>query len=119
MVTAVVLDDARVDDSHLKVQALRELDAPHLRALERVRRAEDSAPPADDEDGQPERRRVLDEATDDLPAPLRSALVRCGTVVQNKGFFGSADLIDGLTPFGRTLLEDLRMATDESRGSNR
>lgn len=41
VVGAAVLDDAKVEDGQLLVQALRELDAPHVRGLEMVRRVTD------------------------------------------------------------------------------
>lgn len=39
IIVAAVLDDARIDESALLVSALRDLDEPHLRTLEAMRRA--------------------------------------------------------------------------------
>jgi hypothetical protein len=112
VIGTAVLDDAKVEDGQLLVQALRELDAPHLRALEAIRRAYDGAGPVEpgDERGRAARDAALSAVTQDMSVPLRATLVRTGTVDLNKGFFGNSDIVDGLTEFGRTLLNDLRQA---------
>jgi hypothetical protein len=44
VVAKAVLDDAEIEPAQLLVQAFRDLDAPHLRALVRIRNAEKTRP---------------------------------------------------------------------------
>jgi hypothetical protein len=97
VVANAVLDDAKVDESELIVQALRDLDGPHLRALERLRHAEDSA--HTDDAG---KSAAVQEAAKQEPAPIRAVLSGTGAVIPAP--FGG---IFRVSPFGRTLLTDL------------
>lgn len=114
VVANAVLDDAKVDESELIVQALRDLDGPHLRTLERIRHAEDTA------DRDPRwgistrseaRSGAVREAGDLESAPVIAVLIRTGTVIQG-AVPGDRDRlgINSVSPFGRALLTDL--ATD-------
>jgi hypothetical protein len=96
VVANAVLDDAKVDESELIVQALRDLDGPHLRALERLRQAEDSAHTDN------EKSAAVQEAAKEEPAPIRAVLSATGAVTPAP--FGG---IFRVSPFGRTLLTDL------------
>jgi hypothetical protein len=76
VIAAAVLDDAKVDESHLYTEALRDLDAPRLRGLERFRRAVDApipfgATPFGLEPG-------LRDVWDGEPFPVRATLIRTG-----------------------------------------
>jgi len=107
VVGAAVLDDAKVEEGQLLVQALHELDAPHLRGLEVVRRASDTP-------YQPNGYEVVTQAVTEavaaLPEPLRAGLVRTGTLYVGTGMMAGAPRI---TQFGRDLLDHLRAAVAE------
>ena len=96
-IAAAVLDDAKVDESHLYTEALRDLDAPHLRALERFRRAVDALIPfgATPFGLEP----ALREVWDGEPFSVRAALIRTGC---------SAAAIVPLGPTGRDAGEPAR-----------
>lgn len=110
VVAQAMIDDARVDEAHLFVAALRELDGPHLRALARL----------DDADKQqhPERRaEALKHVWEAEPVPVRAALIRTGcstaqveTIELNLMFVPTPTPV---TEFGRQLLEWI-LAEDEA-----
>lgn len=108
LVTAAVLDDAKVEPGQLLVQALRELDAPHLRGLEAVRRASDTS---NEPGGYEAVTKAVTEAVAALPEPLRAALVRTGTLYVGSGMMAGSPR---LTRFGRELLDDLRAAAGDA-----
>lgn len=118
VVAAAVLDDAKVEDGQLLVQAVRELDAPHVRALEAIRRAydgdvmRDPAQPVPDDAEEHERKlrqSAAQAATGGMPDPVHAALVRTGTVRTAATYDGGL-AITNVSPFGRTLLDDLHRA---------
>ena len=110
VVGAAVLDDAKVEDGQLLVQALRELDAPHVRGLEMVRRVTDEPQPEDvTGDSRQARQRACKAAGESLPDPVRAALVRTGTLFLDSGVMS---LPTHVTGFGRALPADLRAAAD-------
>lgn len=113
VISEAVLDDARVDESLLYVQALRDLDAPHLRALERIARAEEAAALAPEEawgqqwDGE--------HVFKDEPHPIRAALVRTGCATNpptTRVIDKSVRVYHATTPFGRGLLAHIREYDD-------
>ncbi len=106
VVSEAVLDDAKVDEAQLLVQVLGELDAPHLRGLETVRRASDVAYQPD---GYEVVSKAVEQAVAVLPEPLQAALVRTGTLYVGTGMMAGTPRI---TKFGRDLLDDLRAAAD-------
>jgi len=108
VVAESVLDEAKVEDAQLLVQALRDLDAPHIRALERIRRAEDGAETPDVSREEGARSDAACAAGQKEPTAVIAALVRTGTVTPASTFFGGGGLISGVTDFGRSLLADLR-----------
>lgn len=121
VIGAAVLDDAKVDDALLVVRALRELDAPDIRFLEAIRRAYDSVTPASStedpaRDVESERRQAVQDATRDMPAPVRAALVATGTIKNWAGLFGGTTDLGGPSDFGRALLADLVKGHDGSEG---
>lgn len=103
-----VLDDAKVEEGQLITQALRELDGPHIRALERIRIAADTLV------DRPERERESAEAVRSAgqaePTPVVAVLIRTG-VVEPATLFGGGHAVHDITNFGRNLLAALR---DES-----
>lgn len=107
VLAAAVLDDARVEEAQLITQALRELDAPHIRALERIRLAADTL------DDLPERERKEAQAVLSAgraePVPVVAVLVRTG-VVEPATLFGGGHAVHDITDFGRNLLDALREA---------
>ncbi len=112
VVGAAVLDDAKVEEGQLLVQALRELDAPHLRGLEAVRRVCDSQQPAEvTGDSRQAHQLACKQAGESLPDPGKGALVRTGTLFVDTGVMSPPTEV---TRFGRALLADLhRTAADE------
>ncbi|NYI66080.1 hypothetical protein [Spelaeicoccus albus] len=115
VISAAILDDARVDESALIVQTLRELDAPHFRALERIRREQDTEPEDRSGDappgGRPSPHQHVVDTVEQESEPVISALVRAGTLRQVTGglVFGIGGnlVVTGLTEFGRTLLDNV------------
>lgn len=116
VVSAAILDDARVDESALIAQALRDLEAPHFRALERIRRQQDTPPP--DRSGEPppegwpsNHQSVIDLVKQENDAVM-AALLRTGTLTQVVGELilgiGGEVVVTGLSDFGRALLDDIR-----------
>lgn len=130
-------DESRVDETALVVQTLRELDAPHIRALERIRAAYDHATlPEDDRRAieqsvgpGPDRERELRARTLDArqrastaastqePTPVAIALSRVGAIASIGMSFGNGLASGSITEFGRALLDELRpFADDEISG---
>lgn len=111
VVAKAVLDDAEVEPGQLLVQAFRDLDAPHLRALARLRNAEDAAT-AVNIDG--ETRDVRSDRISDAvlnagraePTPILAALIRTG-VIYPATLVGGGVAAHGVSEFGRRLLADL------------
>lgn len=122
-----VLDDSEIEDSQLIAAALRELDAPHIRALEGLRRTEDEidgearaqANEARDEESDTEKTEVawsnryhsvvgeaVRRAGDREPIPVRATLVRTGTVLPATVLGGGASIYR-VSDFGRRLLGEL------------
>jgi hypothetical protein len=87
---------------------LRDLDAPHLRALARIRAAEDAARDAarhDRADVVESAGHAVKVAAEAESAPVRAALIRTGVIEQETGFGGG--MVYTLSEFGRRLLADL------------
>lgn len=116
VVTAAVLDDAKVDESALCVAALRDLDAPHLRALERITRAEDSVARQDgvtrvnDAEVTKAVRAVMEGEHD----AVHTALIRAGVAFPVGRSWGGPEAVGMVSDFGRTLLAYIRGAEEES-----
>lgn len=114
VVSQAVLDDAKIDEAALIVDALAQIDAVHVRALEAIHRAEVEAK------GSGEMGPVARGAEKPLTAPVRE-VTEClpGPVLRKRESEGlvSGSLtwdglghISGLTSFGEKILEDLRSA---------
>lgn len=114
VVGRAVLDDAKVDESELFVFALREMDAPHARALEELRRLEEAGEHRTPEGPyKPERvSEELSEASRTYATPVVSTLVRIGVVLPAT-VAGGGVAVYALSDFGRALLEELRAAGKE------
>jgi hypothetical protein len=85
VVAKAVLDDAEIEPGQLLVQAFRDLDAPQLRALTRIRNAEDAAKAVevDGETNDVRSDRIADAASKTgraEPTPVLAALIRTGVV---------------------------------------
>jgi len=100
VVSAAILDDAALDGAQLRVGALRDLDAPQIRALERVQcllnehKEENEAHYA-----------AVRQVWESEPHPIRAALIRTGVAFTLGNTYGSQ--IEGITEFGQSLLWEL------------
>lgn len=122
VISAAVLDDAKVDEALLIVLALRDLDAPHLRVLEKMRRVEDDVLARDlaefgeaqngQEHAQSDRESAAHGAvrasTEGVPVALLESLVRTGVAHELGMSYGGPMVPATVSSFGRTLLDDLR-----------
>jgi hypothetical protein len=114
LVQQAVLDEAKVDESVLIVRALTRVDAPHVRCLEAIRRAEENAAAIGELEAvapgaeQPSNRLVQD-AVDQYGGPVLHALVAEGLVAGEVTWDGTSR-ITGTTVFGQAILGDLRAA---------
>lgn len=111
VVNRAVLDDALVDHATLIVGVLSQIDAPHVRCLEAVRRAEQEAERAGEVESRApgaERATVarIYEAGRSHPDPVLSVLASLGLLEAN-GVGAGSFTVKGLTPFGLSLLSDL------------
>jgi hypothetical protein len=115
LISAAVLDDTKVDDSLLYVLALRSLEAPHVRALEAMWRATQSAKDGDSGLTRTERvaaeTEAIRQATSGLSWAICAALAREG-LVASRGTWSAAggrtfDAFE-VTSFGIDLLEHIR-----------
>lgn len=114
VVGRAVLDDARVDEATLVVGILSQIDAPHVRCLELLARAEVVARSSGEleevADGaeRPLVQRIVDVGTAQ-PQPVLAALVSLG-LIETTSTWGGSMMVLGVTPFGQHLLDDLREA---------
>lgn len=104
-------NDEPIDTAWLKAEVLRDLDGPHIRALTRLRKADDenqAEPGMDDV--------IFQEALRKEPTPVLAVLTRSGVLRQGSEMrsSGLASLsraetlsITGVNDFGRELLTDL------------
>lgn len=124
VVAQAVNDNAWVDERALVVLALRDLEAPSIRALQRIRVAEDAAAQevtslmttespemvlSDTPEQYHERHvaiRVLELIWQE-PAPVLAALMRTGVLEQAEEAVGSMSRARKVSAFGRSLLNDL------------
>lgn len=106
VVSAAVLDSARVDESQLIVDTLMQLDAPHIRALERMSReiAETTRPEDEVWWG-------TSPAWAAESAPIKAALLRTGTAKPSPNpriAIQGGRPSEGITAFGEAILAELR-----------
>lgn len=115
IVSAAVLDDAKVDESHLLTHALQDLDAPHFRVLEAMHRAEVRVRRAHGDADYPDRQEAEIEAvrlaTEGTPEVVVAGLARVGAIADRgtwSSLSGRTCEAHETTDFGRLLLEYLR-----------
>ena len=115
LLLADAAERANFDEIELLILALADLEAPHiagLRLIEKYRSDDEllaSGEKEEDLSGHPERDARL-AAIAELPEPVRAALLRHGLINQRAGY----DIyIEGISQFGRRLLEYLRMAAHQ------
>ena len=115
VISAAVLDDAKVDEALLYVLALQSLEAPHIRALEAMWRATKSTKTGDTSVSRAERvsaeTEAIRRATSGMSWAICAALAREG-LVSNRGTWKSVsgNTFDAyeVTSFGIDLLEHIR-----------
>ena len=100
VVGSAARDDAEIDESQLMLRVLIDLDAPEFHVLGRI------AGVGGDQDAA---RSIADSA----PVPVAQALIRNG-LVTTAGTLGGGLAIQGLTPFGRSLLDFVHEGDQES-----
>lgn len=110
VIASAVLDDAQVDSATLIVLALRDLDAPHLRALERIKRAEDSVERRDGVTrlNDADVTQAVREVSAAEPDAVNSALVRTGVAHIVGSSWGGQPMPAMISDFGRDVLHYLR-----------
>jgi hypothetical protein len=114
VIAAAVLDDAHVDEATLVVHALRDLDAPHIRALERMRRAEDSVQRQDGVTrlNDAEVTQAVRQVSDAEPDAVNTTLVRTGVAHVVGSSYGGQPVPGMVSDFGRLVLEYVRTDSD-------
>lgn len=115
VVARTVLDDAQVEEAELVTTALRQLDAPHVRALERLRRIEwDRENVGDDYRAEGSASKTVTQASREEPAPILSALIYTG-VAEPATLVGGGTAIHCVSMFGHRLLDDLHHVAEEEQ----
>jgi hypothetical protein len=113
-------DDATIDEAQMLISTIRELEAPHIRALFLVERYASSFDPADDRSlrraasGRLDMEAVLADDFGGLAAPILAALVRHGLVHVNEPTARSTTAImlsHSVTTYGRRVLDLVRRPT--------
>ncbi len=123
VIAQATVHEAKVDTAQLVVLALRDLDAPHIRALVHIRDAQDAAdaeeapyPGKRDENAE----NAVKEATRDQPLPVKTALLHTGVAIGSSGlsFSPGGTSVGRLSDFGRELLNDLERMDDAGQLSS-
>lgn len=101
------------------IGVLSQIDAPHVRCLEAVHRAEEQAVAAGEispraEGAERETVQRIAVAGQGHPVPVLAALTSFGLLEAN-GVYDGTTIVKGLTPFGRALLNDLRSIEEPRR----
>lgn len=129
VVANAMTSDDPIDMDQLKVMALAELDAPHLRALVRLAEADwlDRKSSSRRRDSSPENEQTyVDMVAKREPIPVLAALIRTGVVYPGGAVDTGQGLlrmpparelsVGGVTEFGEDLLDDLRAQDVTSDG---
>lgn len=111
LVAEAALDDALVDESRLLVGVPDQLEAPHVRCLEAIRRAEQEAEDAGEvmpraRYAEREMNNRIREAGEGQPMSVLSLLSNLG-LLETTGSGNEWIWVKGTTVFGRELLDDL------------
>jgi hypothetical protein len=107
VVAQASLDTAQIDESQLLVAALKELEAPHVRALERLRQLHTDPRAQQIREEQGHRSKAVPADEWDEPSPVVAALLRTGCVYELRAFVGGGVAGYYTTEFGRKLLDAL------------
>jgi hypothetical protein len=103
VVSAAILNDAALDAAQLRVEALRDLDVPQIRALERLQRLLNEYKEEKEESA------YCDEAVQQVwasePQSIRAALARTGVAFTSR--VAHVYAIEGINEFGQSLLWEL------------
>ncbi len=114
VVAAAVVDDAQIEHGQLIVQALRDLDAPQVRALARIRNAEREAEEIHSQETEGDRNSRISNAAREAgsrePTPVISTLVRTGVVLPAT-LVGGGLAVHRVSDFGRSVLNELEEAS--------
>lgn len=114
-------DTARIDDAALRVEMLRQLDAPHVRCLQALAQAEQEAVAL----GEVEKRAPRAEpmllprlmrAAESMPGPVIAALVSHGLIEATSTWDGTF-IVQQVSPAGHALIEDLAGVASQSEHS--
>jgi len=106
IVSAAILDDARVDETQLLVMALRDLEGPHVRALTRAVRAQGVDVTGWGESRNPERVlavNAVDAVLTAEPTAVIATLLRTGAITQD-GMTYATIRANRVTDFGIAIL---------------
>ncbi|MGO9246397.1 MAG: hypothetical protein ACLQDC_16705 [Verrucomicrobiia bacterium] len=103
-------DDA-INPAILKEFALSQLEPVHIHALARLVDVASDPDLMDDL----HRHDAMGIASEDMPVPVRAALIQTGTVIPSTMIVGGAVRIYDVSPFGHEIIQGLRDAGDESR----
>jgi hypothetical protein len=113
VVANAVSDDAKIDDAQFTVNALRELEGPHIRALVKLIAAEyeNRKDPGNNDE-------ILQEALSAQPSPVKATLIRLGVVLVGSQPDSTSGLysipraenysISGVNDFGRRIIRELQ-----------
>jgi hypothetical protein len=102
-----MLDDFKIDGAQLRVEALRDLDVPQIKALERLHRlAVEHAGREDDKSIATACHEAVQAAWLAEPYPVRAALTRTGVAFALMGTYGGFS-VEGINEFGSGLLAEL------------
>jgi hypothetical protein len=89
VVSAAMLDDFKIDGAQFRVEALRDLDVPQIKALERLHRlAVEHAGREDDKSIAATYHEAVQAAWLAEPYPVRAALTRTGVAFAPRGTYG-------------------------------
>ena len=102
VVSAAILNDAALDGAQLRVEALRDLDVPQIRALERLQRLLN-----DHNEENDDYHAAVQQAWASEPHPIRAALTRTGVAFTPSARDTYGYAVDGITEFGQSLLWEL------------
>jgi hypothetical protein len=113
VIAQAAVDDAKIDESHICVDVLEDLDAVHIRSLARLVAVQDRLPQNDES----QNHSVAKAAWIDLPVPVRAALSRTGCsmlpVASTSGVMTNPYGPLLVSQFGRDLLDWINDADEE------
>lgn len=122
VVANALVDEAEVDWASLVMTVLAQIDAPHVRAMARIR---DAVGKADAAGGLPPRAEGAEAELNPRiraagraePEPIIAALTALG-LIEATSTYGGEPIVVGMTPFGDRLLDELDAAGQEELASD-